>query len=74
MERLKQNLEALDEAIFLLEDRIGLGFAAQRETAKKHTDLLKESRSREAGVLATAQKVAARLDQTIEHVERVLRG
>jgi hypothetical protein len=74
MERLKQTLEALDEAIFTLEDRIGLNISTQRETGKKNTELLKESRAREAGVLATAQKVAARLDQAIEHVERVLRG
>jgi hypothetical protein len=74
MERLKQNLEALDEAIFVLEDRIGLNHSAQRDAEKKQTDILKESRAREANVLAVAQKVAARLDQTIEHVERVLRG
>ena len=74
MERLKQNLEALDEAIFVLEDRVGLSHNVQREAGKKHADLLKESRTREAGVLAAAQKIASRLDQAIEHVERVLRG
>jgi hypothetical protein len=36
MERLKQNLEALDEAIFMLEDRIGLSHTAQREVLKKN--------------------------------------
>ena len=35
MDRLKQNLEALDEAIFALEDRIGLTSRNQRETFKK---------------------------------------
>lgn len=74
MDRLKQNLEALDEAIFALEDRIGLTHISQRESSKKQIDLLKESRTREARVLATAQKVAARLDQTIEHLESALRG
>lgn len=74
MDRLKQNLEALDEALFTLEDRIGFSHLNQRESVKKQTDLLKESRSREAKVLATAQKVAARLDQTIENLENALRG
>jgi len=70
MERLKQSLEAFDDVVFKLED----SQVAQREALKKHADLLKESRSREANVLATAQKLATRLDQAIEHVERVLRG
>ena len=52
MDRLKQNLEALDEAIFSLEDRFALTHATQREAAKKQIDLLKESRAREAKVLA----------------------
>lgn len=73
MERLKQNLEALDEAIFALEDRVGLSHLTRQEVVKKQADLLKESRTREAKVLATAQKVAARLDQTIEHLETALR-
>jgi hypothetical protein len=74
MDRLKQNLEALDEAIFALEDRIGFTHLNQREASKKQIDLLKESRTREARVLSTAQKVATRLDQTIEHLESALRG
>jgi hypothetical protein len=74
MQRLKQKLEELDEAIFALEDKIGLESTSRRETAKKQSDILKQTKSREAGVLAVAQKVAARLDQTIQHVENVLRN
>ncbi len=70
MDRLKQSLEAFDDVIFKLED----SQAAHREGLKKQTELLKDSRSREANVLAMAQKVAARLDQAIEHVERIVRN
>ena len=73
MQRLKQKLEELDEAIFALEDKIGLENNTRREASKKQTDSIKQIRSREATVLGVAQKVAARLDQTIEHVENVLR-
>jgi len=73
MERLKQALEDLDEAIFALEDKIALDAANRRETVKRQADIFKQSRAREAEVLATTQKVAARLDHTIEHVERILR-
>jgi len=73
MERLKNTLEDLDEAISELEDKIGLTQGAAQENTKKHAEMLKQSRTREANVLATAQKVAARLDQTIHHVERILR-
>ena len=74
MERLKQALEALDEAIFALEDKIGHDGANRRETIKRQGDIFKQSRVREAEILATTQKVAARLDHTIEHVERILRN
>ncbi len=60
--------------IFTLEDRVGLSQNAQRETVKKQSELVKESRIREAGVLAAAQKSLPGFDQTIEHVERVLRA
>jgi len=73
MEKLRQALEALDEAIFALEDKVGMDAAARREAQKKQADLFKQSRAREIELLATTQKVAARLDQTIEHVERILR-
>ncbi|MFY9287734.1 MAG: hypothetical protein WAO98_04455 [Alphaproteobacteria bacterium] len=73
MQRLKQKLEELDELIFALEDKVGLDTSSRRETAKKLAEIMKQTRNREANVLAVAQKVAARLDQTIEHVENVLR-
>ena len=73
MERLKQALEDLDEAIFVLEDKFTLEAANRRETIKRQTDIFKQGRAREAEILATTQKVAARLDHTIEHVERILR-
>jgi len=72
MERLKQALEDLDEAIFALEDRVGLDATSRRETQKRQADIVKQSRAREVEVLAVTQKVAARLDHTIEHVERIL--
>jgi translation initiation factor 2 alpha subunit (eIF-2alpha) len=72
MERVKQSLEALDEAVFGLEDRFGSSIQAMRDAARKHNEVIKESRSREANALGLAQKVALRLDQAIEHVERVL--
>ncbi len=74
MQRLKTALEQLDEMISALEDRIGLDAAARQEAQKKQTEQLKLSRAREANVLAVAQKVATRLDQTIEHVERIIRN
>ncbi|HEU0118417.1 MAG TPA: hypothetical protein VFR09_07260 [Alphaproteobacteria bacterium] len=74
MQRLKQKLEELDEAIFALEDKIGLDTSSRRETSKKQNEILKQIRTREATVLGTAQKVAARLDKAIENVENVLRN
>ncbi|HUY68368.1 MAG TPA: hypothetical protein VMV79_03610 [Alphaproteobacteria bacterium] len=73
MERLKRTLEALDEEISALEDRIGLNQDERHNASKKQADLAKQSRAREAAVLAVAQKVAARLDQTINHVEHIIR-
>ncbi len=72
MERLKQALEDLDEALFALEDRLVLEASTRRETVKRQAEITKQSRLREVEVLAIAQKVAARLDQTIEHVERIV--
>jgi len=73
MQRLKQKLEELDEILFALEDKVGLDNVQRREASKKYNEILKQLRNREAGVMAVAQKVASRLDQTIEHVENVLR-
>ncbi|MBV8060907.1 MAG: hypothetical protein JO126_05380 [Alphaproteobacteria bacterium] len=73
MDRLKNALEALDEAISDLEEQVGIDNRARREAAQKQNELLKLSRSREAQVLATAQKVASRLDQAIGSVEGILR-
>jgi hypothetical protein len=72
MEKLRQALEELDEAIFALEDKMALDAANRRETVKRQGDIAKQSRLREVEVLAITQKVAARLDHTIEHVERIL--
>lgn len=73
MEQLKQKLEELDEAIFALEDKIGVSNGTQQESLKEQARLLKESRSREASTIAVAQKIAGRLDQAIQHVEGILR-
>ncbi len=72
MKRLKAALENLDEAISTLEDRIGLDDSTRTESQRKINDILKQSKAREAQTLAVAQKVALRLDQTIEHVEKIL--
>ena len=74
MERLKQALEELDEALFALEDRVTLVAADRSETLKKQNEIFKQGRQREVEIMATTQKVAARLDHTIEHVERILRN
>ncbi|MDD3029149.1 MAG: hypothetical protein PHS57_02570 [Alphaproteobacteria bacterium] len=74
MERLKQALEALDDALFTLEDKIALDAASRRDAQKRQTDLFKQEREREVKILAATQKVAARLDHTIEHVERILQN
>ncbi|MFA6279593.1 MAG: hypothetical protein WC612_02210 [Bdellovibrionales bacterium] len=73
MKRLKAALEKLDETISDLEDTVGCDVAARAESQKKLNDILKQSKSREAGVLAVTQKVALRLDQTIDHVEKILK-
>jgi len=73
MKRLKTALEDLDEEISVLQDKIGLENGTRAETIKKQSDLIKQTRAREATVLAVAQKVATRLEQTIQHVEQVLR-
>lgn len=73
MERLKNALEALDETIFDLEHKVGIEKNSYRETVKKQSEIVKQIRTREATILATAQKVASRLDQAIEHVERIIR-
>jgi hypothetical protein len=74
MERLKQALEELDEALFALEDKVVFDATNRRETLKKQNEIFKQGRAREVEILATTQKVAARLDHTIEHVERILRN
>jgi vacuolar-type H+-ATPase subunit F/Vma7 len=73
MQRLKQKLEELDEVLFALEDKVGLDSKNRTEASKKYNELLKQLRAREAGIMAVAQKVASRLDQTIEHVENIVR-
>lgn len=74
MQRLKTALEQLDDMISVLEDKIGLDVSSRRDLLKRQDDHLKQSRAREAQIVAVAQKVAARLDATIAHVENVLRG
>ncbi|HAX91463.1 MAG TPA: hypothetical protein DCY07_04550 [Rhodospirillaceae bacterium] len=73
MKRLKVALEKLDETISDLEDKVGLDAAGRAESHKKLNDIIKQGRSREAGTLAITQKVALRLDQTIDHVEKILK-
>ncbi len=73
MKRLKTALEKLDETISDLEDVVGGDAAVRAESQKKLNDILKQSKSREASVLAVTQKVALRLDQTIDHVEKILK-
>jgi hypothetical protein len=73
MQRLKSALEQLDEEISLLEDKIGVSREAQQDARRRYDDMLKQSKGREAAVLAVAQKVASRLDRTIAQVEQVLR-
>lgn len=73
MNRLKSALERLDEMITTLEDKVGVDSSSRQENQKKQAEILKASRAREAGALAVAQKIAARLDHTIQHVERVLK-
>ena len=73
MKRLKDMLEALDDSISDLEDKVGGDALIRQELHKKQSELLKLSRTREANVLAVAQKVASRLDQTIQHVENIIR-
>jgi hypothetical protein len=74
MKRLKEALENLDDAISFLEDQIGSDITTRRDLKKKDQELLKLSRAREASVLAVAQKVAARLDHTIDHVDSIIRN
>ena len=73
MKRLKASLEKLDEAISDLEDKVGFDAVARAESQKKLNEIMKQGRSREVGVMAVAQKVALRLDQTIGHVEKILK-
>lgn len=73
MKRLKTALERLDETISDLEDRVGVEASARAESQKKLADIMKQGRAREANVMAVAQKVALRLDQTIDHVEKILK-
>jgi LPS O-antigen subunit length determinant protein (WzzB/FepE family) len=73
MKRLKSALENLDDKISDLEENVGVGTSTQRDAIKRQSEMLKNSQKREANVLAIAQKVASRLDQTIHHVEQILR-
>jgi vacuolar-type H+-ATPase subunit F/Vma7 len=73
MERLRNALEALDETIFDLEHKVGIEKTSYRETVKKQSEIVKQIRTREASLMAVTQKVASRLDQAIEHVERIIR-
>jgi hypothetical protein len=74
MQRMKEALEALDQIITELEDRIEVEALAKRAKMKEQNDAIKAARAREASAIAVAQKVAARLDHTIGRVENVLGG
>lgn len=73
MKRLKAALEQLDEAISTLEDKVGADLSTRAESQRKIADILKQGKAREAGLMAVTQKVALRLDQTIEQVEKILK-
>ena len=73
MKHLKVALEQLDETITDLEDKVGIDAAQRAESQKEMADIIKQGKAREASIMATAQKVALRLDQTIEHVEKILK-
>lgn len=73
MERLKAALEDLDEAISVLEDKVGVDKDIRRTNQRRMNEMIKTSRVREANALAVTQKVAARLDHAIERVELLLR-
>ena len=73
MKRLKAALEKLDETISDLEDKVGIDVLGRAESQKKLAEIMKQGRAREASLLAVAQKVALRLDQTIDHVEKILK-
>ncbi|MGE4351393.1 MAG: hypothetical protein AB7E52_04300 [Bdellovibrionales bacterium] len=73
MKRLKAALEKLDESISDLEDNVGVSALSRIESQKKLAEIMKQGKVREANVLAVAQKVALRLDQTIGHVEKILK-
>jgi hypothetical protein len=73
MKRLKTALEKLDESISDMEDRVGMDSAHRAESQRKLSDIMKQGRTREAHIMAAAQKVALRLDQTIDHVEKILK-
>ncbi len=73
MTKLRTALEDLDKALFGLEDEIYGDTEARREMVRKHAETLKQARAREAEVLSIAQKVAARLDRSIDQVETMLR-
>ncbi|MCL2468660.1 MAG: hypothetical protein FWF24_00285 [Alphaproteobacteria bacterium] len=74
MERLKTALEQLDETISDLEDRIGDVAVSRAESHKKLSDIMKQGRARETSIVAAAQKVALRLEQTIGRMEKVLKA
>lgn len=75
MQRLRAALESLDDIISTLEDRVLAQkeqIRAAEETQHKYAEHAKQVRARESGLMAVSQKVAQRLDETIEHVERIL--
>lgn len=72
MHRLKNALETLDEALYVLDDRVGIDRGLRQESSKKQMEHLKHAQAREASLLAVAQKVASRLDWTIQRVEGIL--
>ncbi len=79
MNRLRRALEDLDDLISGLEDRLyaqktraARAAAEMAEAQKKQNEQIKMARAREASAIAASQKVAKRLDDTIEHVSRIL--
>lgn len=73
MQRLKAALELLDHEISALEARLEMANFQRAEAMRKQTEIVRISKSREAKTAASSQKVAARLDKTINAVEDLLR-
>ncbi|MCL2474399.1 MAG: hypothetical protein FWF23_05840 [Alphaproteobacteria bacterium] len=74
MQKLKKALEELDEVLFSLEDKVALEVESYIGFRRRYDDMVRTIRQKEADFAATTKSISARLDNTIEHVERILRN